>query len=174
MPSLDFTEFSDQEISDIAAYARSLPPVDRVMPPSELGPVYTLLIYKGDIPISAERIDHAAKRPTYPPPLRVSLDLGQHLASTCRGCHGPSLNGGPIQGGDPSWPPARNLTFHTSGLEGWSLAEFTKALREGVRPDGKKVDPVMPIPYTARLQDTEIGALYIYLKSLPPKKYAEK
>ena len=36
MPATDFAQFSDQEISDIAAYIHSLPPVDREMPKSVL------------------------------------------------------------------------------------------------------------------------------------------
>src|SRR5262245_45431171 len=40
MPSTDYTWFSDQEISDIAAYVSSVPPIDKVAPPSVFGPVF--------------------------------------------------------------------------------------------------------------------------------------
>lgn len=174
MPSLDFAYFSDQELSDIAAYVRSVPPVERVMPPTVFGPVFSLLIVKGDIPVSAEVIDHAAPRAKYPPSIAATPELGEHLAHTCRGCHGPSLAGGPIQGGDPKWPPARNLTFDETGLAKWTRMDFLQAMREGKRPDGTAIDPVMPIQYTKNLKDEEIDALYIYLKTIPKKPFGSR
>ncbi len=171
MPAQDFTWFSDQEISDIAAYIRSLPPVDREMPPSSLGPIFALILVNGDFPLAAERLDHESPRPKYPPPLTASVELGKHLGTTCQGCHGHDLSGGPVIGGDPTWPPARNLTFDESGLAEWSLEDFEKALREGVRPNGETINPVMPIALTKNLQDTEIEALYLYLKTIEKKPF---
>lgn len=172
MPSLDYTWFSDQEISDIAMYIQSMPKVDTVMPPTTLGPIFAMLIARGEIPISAERIDHTAERPKYPPRVdAVSMELGKHLATTCTGCHGATLSGGPIPGGDPNWLPARNLTFHDTGLATWTLEQFTKALREGVRPDGAAIRIPMPIAYTSKLGDEEVESLYEYLKTVPPKAY---
>jgi mono/diheme cytochrome c family protein len=174
MPSRDFANLSDQEISDIAAYIQSLPAVEKEMPPSELGPIYSLLVVNGEIPISAEVIDHRAKRPKYPPPTgRASLALGKHLGTTCVGCHGDGLSGGPIQGGDPNWLPAKNLTFHETGLAAWSQADFVKAMKEGVRPDGSKIALPMPIAYTKQLKDAEIESLYAYLKTVPPKPFGQ-
>jgi cytochrome c553 len=171
MPSTDFTWFSDQEISDIAAYVRSRPKVERTQPPIVLGPIYAVMLANGVIPISAEVIDHDAPRPAYPPALEPSLELGKHLATTCTGCHAPNFSGGPISGGDPDWPPAQNITFHPSGIGGWTLADFKKALREGVRKDGSRVKPPMPVAYTKNLADAEIEALYVYLKQQPPAAY---
>jgi mono/diheme cytochrome c family protein len=171
MPSTDYARFSDQEISDIAAFIQSLPKVDRIMEPSERGPVMALLVVKGDIPISAELIDHTAARLKYPPPVAATLELGEHLAAVCSGCHGHEFSGGPILGGDPAWPPASNLTFDATGLGKWSLQDFDKSLREGVRPDGRKLDPVMPVAYTARFKPAEIEALYLYFQSVPKKPY---
>jgi cytochrome c553 len=171
MPSLDYTWFSDQEISDIAAYISNAPPIDRVAPATMFGPVFSLLIAKGDIPISAEIIDHQKPRAKYPPSVAPTLELGQHLANTCSGCHDTGFAGGPIKGGDPSWPPARNITFHSTGLEKWSLNDFKTALRTGTRPDGTKIVAPMPIAYTSKLLDPEIEALYLFLKAQPALPY---
>ncbi|MEX2327710.1 MAG: c-type cytochrome, partial [Pseudomonadales bacterium] len=102
MPSGDFTNFSDQEISDIVTYIESLPAIDRVMPPTVLGPAMAIMILNGEMAVSAEVIDHTAPRPVYPPAIAPTLELGAHLANTCTGCHGNNLSGGPIAGGDPS------------------------------------------------------------------------
>ncbi|MFZ5896766.1 MAG: c-type cytochrome [Myxococcota bacterium] len=171
MPASDFAAFSDQEVSDIAAYIHSLPPVDRVMPQSELGPIYSFLIASGKVPLSAETIAHDAPRSALPPAVAVSNELGKHLGLTCTGCHGEGLSGGKIDAGDPSWPPAKNLTFHETGLAKWSIEDFRKALKDGVRPDGTKINPIMPIAYTSKLAPEEIDSLYLYLKSIPHKPY---
>lgn len=169
MPSLDFTWFSDQEVSDIAHYISRLPPVDRVMPPSEIGPVLSMLIVTDEFPISAEILDHEAKRPTHPPELEPTAELGKHLATTCIGCHGPGFSGGAIPGGDPAWPEATNLTPHESGLGDWNKDQFRTALREGKRPDGSDIRMPMPIAFTKNLKDEELDALFLYLSGLEPK-----
>jgi mono/diheme cytochrome c family protein len=174
MPAQDFTNLSDEEISDIVAYIKSVPPVARQMPPIVIGPVLATLITANEWPISAERIDHVARRPVYPPAMVTSLELGAHLASVCTGCHGQKLTGGPVAGGDPSWPPAANLMPDRSGLAGWSLADFRKALREGIRPDGRKLDAAMPVSFTSQFEDTEIESLYDYLKTVPPAPTASR
>lgn len=45
---------------------------------------------------------------------------------------------------------------------------FAAMLRSGRRPDGSEIQ-VMPFESLRELNDTEIGALYAYLTSLPPK-----
>src|SRR5690606_17898125 len=52
MPSQDFERMSDQELSDVVAYIRSLPPVDNQMPPRALGPMGKLLLATGQIRLS--------------------------------------------------------------------------------------------------------------------------
>ncbi len=67
------------------------------------------------------------------------------------------------------WPPAPNLTPDPeTGLGPWSQDEFFRALREGKRPDGSSIDPVMPWRNTAEMTDLELGAIWAYLRSLPP------
>ena len=171
MPSTDFTWFSDQEISDIAAFVRSQPKVERSQPPLVVGPIYAVMLANGFLPISAEVIDHEAARLRYPPALEPSVALGKHLAATCTGCHGQNFSGGPISAGDPDWPPAKNITFHASGIGGWTLEDFRKALREGLRKDGSQIQPPMPIAFTKNLADAEIEALYVFLKQQPPAAY---
>jgi len=169
MPCQDFTWFSDQEISDIVAYIKSRPAVDRQMPDSTLGPVLAMLIATGKIPLGAEELDHKTPREKLPPRIAATVELGKHLGATCSGCHGAGFAGGEIVGGDPAWPHARNLTFHETGLAKWSLDDFKKALREGIRPDGTKIDKVMPTPYTSQLKDAEIEALYMFLQTVEKK-----
>lgn len=171
MPAGDFLRMTDQELSDIVAYIGSVPPVDNEVPPPAFGPLGRLLVATGQLPIPAEEIaDHDAPHERIPPPAEVSLEFGRHLAGTCIGCHGTDLAGGPISGGDPSWPPARNLTPHPEGLEAWSLGDFLTAMRSGTRPDGSALREPMTfvIPGAQAMTDVELEALWTYLQSLPP------
>jgi mono/diheme cytochrome c family protein len=162
---------SDRELSDIVTFIRSQPPVDRVMPPPALGPIGKVLIATGKFTLSADLIGpgngpHAAT----PPETEPTAAFGRHIAGTCMGCHREDLGGGPIVGGDPSWPPAANLTPGPQGIGEWTLAQFSTALREGRRPDGRALRAPMSgiMPYAQKMTDVELEALWAYLRSVPP------
>lgn len=174
MPVIDYTLLSDQEIGDVVTYVRSVPPVDRTMPAAYLGPVVRAQLVFGGLQSSAEMIDHAAPRPARPPAAAVSEAYGEHLASVCVGCHNTAFSGGPIVGGDPSWPPAANLTPDPSGIGAWTEADFLVAMREGRRPDGSAISPVMPWRFYAKLSDTDLKAMYTYLHALPGKPVGQR
>jgi len=171
MPSVDFQYMSDQELSDIASYIHSLPRVDNTVPRSSFGPVGMMLVATGKIPFSASMLaSHDAPHPVFPPVESASADFGKHLASVCMGCHGADFSGGPIAGGDPSWPPARNLTPDATGLKGWTYDQFLAAVTEGRRPDGTALrSPMKEVaPYGKSMTDVERQALWAYLQALPP------
>ena len=171
MPAEDFQHMSDQELSDIISYIRSLPPVDNTVPKSTFGPLGKVLVATGKMRLSASLIaSHTAAHQVRPPEEAVSTAFGQHLASVCMGCHGPDFSGGPIAGGDPSWPPARNLTPDATGLKGWTYDQFVAALASGQRPDGTALRAPMTLitSYGRSMKDVERRALWAYLQSLPP------
>ena len=47
--------------------------------------------------------------------------------------------------------------------------KFVAMIRTGKRPDNSAVSSVMPFPTLKNMSDTELGALYVYLKTLPPR-----
>jgi mono/diheme cytochrome c family protein len=176
MPAVDFQLMSDQELSDVVAYVRSMPAVDNEVEPVRLGPVGRVLVSLGAIPLSADEIpSHTAMHAVNPPPPEVSTAFGRHLAGVCSGCHGATFVGGPIPGGDPAWPPARNLTPHAQALGPWRYEDFVTALREGTRPDGSALLAPMStiLPYARNMTDVELEALWEYLRALPPVPPAE-
>ena len=175
MPSEDFARMSDEELSDIVAFIRSLPPVDREVPPPSFGPVGLLLVATGKLPLSAETLAARAEHPARPPRPEPTATFGDHLAQPCRGCHRADMRGGPIAAGPLDWPPAANLTPHADGLAGWSYDEFARVMRTGVRPSGRKVRPPMAavVSFTSKLSDVELRALWAYLSSLAPAPTGE-
>jgi mono/diheme cytochrome c family protein len=171
MPSEDFQLMSDQELSDIVAYIKSVPAVDHEVPAPTWGPIGKLLIATGRLPLAAERVaSRGNTHPLNPPPTDASVEFGRHLAGGCMGCHRENYAGGPILSGDPSWPAARNLTPHAEGLSNWTYDQFVRAMRDGVRPDGAALKPPMTLitPYAKKITDVEMQALWKFLQSLPP------
>lgn len=171
MPAQDFQLMSDQELSDVVAYIRSMPPVDATVPPVSLGPLGTVLVATGALPLSVDIIGvHDRAHIARPPAAEVSVEFGRHMATVCSGCHGEAMAGGKVVGGDPAWPPAANLTPHADGVGEWSYSQFVTAMREGVRPDGGHLRAPMDgvVTFTRRMTDTELEALWAYLRSTPP------
>ena len=166
MPAIDYQRLSDREVSDVAAFIESRPSVDTVQPPTKLGPIGKALIAFKKMPLSAEMIDHSLASVALPPEEAVNVDFGEHIVQTCVGCHGADFAGGPIAGGPPDWPPASNLRNTEEGLAAWTEANFIKAMREGTRPDGSAINPIMPWEMLGKLSDTELKAMWVYFSGL--------
>lgn len=169
MPSYEWTELSHYDLAAIIAFARSVPTKTTDAGQFEVGPVGRLLYLAGELPlIPAEKMNHDLK--PVAPQRGPTQEYGKYLASGCIGCHGDGLSGGPIPGGDPSWPAAANLTAHETGLKDWSAEDFAKFFRTGKRPDGTEVHASMPVKAVSESStDDDLRAIYEYLRSVPPK-----
>ncbi|HSR11241.1 MAG TPA: cytochrome c [Thermodesulfobacteriota bacterium] len=55
-----------------------------------------------------------------------------------------------------------------AGIGKWSEADFLRALRGGVRPDGANFFPAFPYPSFTLISDADLKDLYAFLRSLPP------
>ena len=166
MPSEAYYHFNDSDLGAVIAYVKSMPPVDQETPKPSIGPIARILSVLTPFPlVPARMIDREAQRPA-PVAIGVTKEYGEYLLKTggCTSCHNSHLSGGnAIQG-----VKVANLT--PAGIGKWSEADFTKALRTGVRPDGRILSAVMPWPYTKFLTDDEIKAMWMYLQSLPPRQ----
>jgi mono/diheme cytochrome c family protein len=118
--------------------------------------------------VGAQRANAAADVAAGP---GVSLDRGRHLAKVigCTDCHTANLGGGPLYD-DPThlvlWAP--NLTTGAGGLLAHhSAADFARAVRRGIGPDGKRL-LVMPSWDYAALTDADLASIYAYVRSVPP------
>lgn len=171
MPARNYWHMGDADVGSLVAYLRTVPAVDRELPATSFGLVGRVLLLKGDLDgmFEAREIDHMARR-SAPPAADTTADYGRYLAEIggCTGCHGPTLSGGPIPGMPPETKPSANIT--PEGIGGWTEQDFFKALREGVRPNGTAIDSTqMPIRLTREMTDLETKAIYLYLRTVPPK-----
>jgi mono/diheme cytochrome c family protein len=172
MPSEEFTNMTDEDLSSIVVYLEQAPPVDREVPRTHFGPIGRVLLALNRLEIlTAPKTQHPET--TGDTVEKSGREYGRYLAdvSGCHGCHGHGLSGGQVAG-PPGLPPAANLT--PAGLQGWTERDFTRALRRGVRPDGSTINDFMPWRTYAAMTDDELHALWSYLRSVPPKPFGNK
>ena len=105
-----------------------------------------------------------------------SVERGAYLAAAagCDQCHTDREHGGrPYAGGR-----AIETRFGTivtpnitpdirTGIGGWSVADFTRAMRWGVAPDASHYLPAFPFPYYSRLTLRDLADLKAFLDSVP-------
>lgn len=172
MPSDVFAHLSAQDLAAVIAYLKTIPSVTRVLPPTELGPIGRMLVATNKAPlVMARQIDHDAPVPTMPPE-GETVEYGHYLVESggCFVCHGKNLSGGKFAGG-PDDPPASNIT--PTGIGTWTEAEFFRAFREGKRANGTPINEFMPWKFMGRMTDSELRAIYLYLKTVPARPYGE-
>lgn len=163
MPSEEFQHLSDEDAAAIIAYIRSVPPVDRELADSRVGPLGHVLYATGQLPLMpAEIIDHTP-RARRAPPAGVTREYGQYLVSVggCTGCHGSNLGGSSGHG-----PASPNIT-PAGVVARWSEADWIRAMRTGKRPDGTAIKDPMPWKAVGMMSDDELRAMWMYLHTIP-------
>jgi mono/diheme cytochrome c family protein len=167
MPTDAFYYINDADLANTIAYLKTIPAVDAGIPARKVGPLPRALYLMTDFPlVAAENVPSSGPRPAVVP-VGATREYGDYLATTgaCKSCHLADLAGGvPVERNVFS----ANLTPRAIGK--WTEADFRKALREGIRPDGRVLSAVMPWPYTRFMTDEEIHALWLYVHSVPPKR----
>ena len=168
MPTRDFAALSDADTADLIAYVKSRPPVDRTLAPSYIGPVGRALFAFGQLPMLEARLidQHAAHV------VRIesgpTVEFGNYLARACTGCHGQHFSGGPIPGVPPDFPTPANITPDmATGIGAYTKDDFYRVFREGRKRDGSAVDTFMPWQAMGRFTNTELDALWAYLRTVP-------
>lgn len=172
MPSPFFRDISDNDVRAVVAYMRTIEPVSNVVPTSE----YT-------IPLP----------PAYGPPVGEVLDVsrddslayGTYLAVTlghCIECHTPMIEGRHdftrTNEGERVFPNlfdlghtvvSRNITPHPElGIGHWTDNELKRAITRGISRDGRQHLAGMAYPYYATMNDEDLDAIIVYLRSVPP------
>ncbi|MFK3797902.1 c-type cytochrome [Pseudomonas sp. NPDC088444] len=98
-----------------------------------------------------------------------AIQRGEYLARAgdCMACH--TVKGGePYAGGLGLETPigavyATNITPDpVHGIGAYTLEDFDKAVRHGIRRDGSSLYPAMPFPSYAKVSDQDIADLYAY------------
>jgi len=141
-----FSNMSDQDLGDLIAYLKHIPPVDSVTRAIRYGPIIPIFPAIGMFTPAAELIDHDVPRPT-DPIAGATKEYGSYLSVICAECHGTSVG---------------------RKFEKWSEDDFIRSFHTGVLPDGRKLGPTMSSNTFRELTDVELSALWLYFTSDKP------
>ena len=142
----DYSSMSDQDLGDLIAYLKQVPPVDANYPEMRYGPILPVLSNIELLAPAAEKIDHNASRPVDPMP-GATAEYGKYLSAVCTACHGNGVG---------------------SVVKNWKQDEFIRTFQTGILPDGKQFGPTMSSSTFREMNDTELYALWLYFKSDKP------
>jgi mono/diheme cytochrome c family protein len=142
----DYSTMSDQDLGDLIAYLKHVPPVDTDYPAMRLGPIAAMAPAVGLFTPVADQMDHAAPRPADPAP-GATIEYGRYLSAICFECHSPRL-------GDK--------------LGNWTQADFVRAVRTSVLPNGQHLSAAMSPSTFGEMNDTELAALWLYFRDGRP------
>lgn len=107
----------------------------------------------------------------------TAVERGRYLmaAGGCYACHTDTKNKGePLAGGTAIKTPfgtfyGPNITPDpTYGIGKWSDADFIRALREGIGPDGRHLFPAFPYTSFTKITDSDLKDLKAYIFSVKP------
>ena len=183
LPVMEFTEMSDEDITAIVSYLRTMEPVRNVVPPSEYSFLGKALLAFGAL---------KPQGPRKTPPVAVRPDstatYGSYIANNvanCLGCHtardlktgaftGPLFAGGFPMPAEYA-PEMEGYVFMTPNLtpnkaDGvmalWDEETFIQRFQVG------RLQPGSPMPWEAfaLMNEMELKALYRYLISLEAQK----
>jgi mono/diheme cytochrome c family protein len=106
------------------------------------------------------------------------IDRGRYLAraGNCVSCH--TSAGGPAFAGGLAFETSFGKLYSSNitpdpetGIGKWSIEEFGRALREGMRPSGEHLYPAFPYTAYTKISDADVQALYAYLKIIKPVRF---
>ena len=136
----DYSTMSDQDLGDLIAYLKQIPPVDTNDVEMRYGPLLPIFSRIGLFMPAAERIDHGAPHPIDPGP-GATVEYGAYLSAVCTACHGNNIG---------------------NVVKTWGQDKFFRTFNTGVLPNGKQFGPTMSSDTFRELTDTELTALWLY------------
>lgn len=173
MPYLGFAVMSDQDLSAVIAYLRSLEPANNLIPAREL-PQPLLDSLPPHRPI-AEPVAH--------PDEGNPVEYGAYLATigNCVDCHTPfTPQGQPIMelafsGGrflDGMWgtTSSANITPAPSGIPHYDESLFISTMRT-CRSGARELHQLMPCRFFNQMTDGDLAAIFAWLQTLEPVQH---
>jgi mono/diheme cytochrome c family protein len=175
---------SDEDLTAVISYLRSVPAKKNVVPPDEYGPLAKVLLVMLE-PTKPKTPKYVAKAAG---PEGISVARGRYLANGpafCAGCHtpanpftgfqfsGPLFSGEGMAEPDPLDPTqefiAPNLTPdpETGIMASWPEEAFVARIRTGRVYAGSK----MPWENFQQMTDEDVRSLYRYLKTVPKARH---
>ncbi len=169
MPYENFRLLSDEDLASIIVYLRSIPPVRREVPRTEL--IFPVKYLINSAP-------HPLTEPVGAPDTSTAIKRGEYLVKTggCRDCHTPQhqgqfitqleLGGGFVLRGPWGEKASANITPAPSGIPYYDEALFVEAMRTGM-VKARELSQIMPWWNLRGLTDDDLKSMFAYLKTVP-------
>jgi mono/diheme cytochrome c family protein len=173
MPYPDFRYASDEDLASVIVYLRSIPPIRKALPPTEIIFPVKYLIRTVPQPIT---------EPVPEPDLSTPVKRGQYLVTiaACADCHTPQTKGQPIRGlefaggfileGPWGRVASANITPDASGISYYDEALFLEMIHTGY-VKARKINQIMPWEDFRNLTDEDLKGIFAYLRTLKPVKH---
>jgi hypothetical protein len=173
MPYPDYSHLSDEDLASVVVFLRSLAPVHRERPKTEIIFPVKYLIRSVPQPITS---------PVPAFDLSTPVKRGAYLVTVagCADCHTPQVKGQPVKGlefagGIPFKGPwgnvaSANITSDASGISYYDEALFVQVLRTGY-VKARELNQIMPWWDYRGMTDDDLKAIFAYLRTLPPVKH---
>jgi mono/diheme cytochrome c family protein len=179
MPYKNLAQMSREDLYSLIAYLRTLPSIKNDPPERSL-----------DFPVNliVRTIPSDSVQPEKAPQPSDGLAYGKYLvtSASCAACHTPrdghgknipglDFAGGfkmPLPGG--AFVTTANITpDKETGIGNWTKKQFIDSIRDGAKAQTQAVKPGefnswMPRSQFAGMTDTDLGAIYDYLRTVPP------
>ncbi|HUZ59458.1 MAG TPA: c-type cytochrome [Hanamia sp.] len=180
MPYHYYGKMDKEDIYDIIAYIRSLPPIENKVPDRSID--FPMNFIVNTIPVKASF--------TVKPPKSDTIKYGAYLvnAAACMECHTPVKKGQVIpelafSGGRDFHMPngvvnSANITpDKTTGIGGWSVEQFVARFKAYENPANlpamaaNEVNTIMPWSMLGGMDTSDLRSIYAYLQTLKPIKH---
>ena len=176
MPYSEFSALSEEDGKAIVVYLRTLPPVKNAIARSEVKFPISFFIKFAPRPLDG---------PVPEPDQKDPVQNGKYLAKVtgCKFCHTPvddhhqTVAGREFSGGQefPGGLRSANITPHATGIGARDQQAFIGMFRAWAGTPVEalpKIDPkqntLMPWLLRAHMSDEDLGALYAFLRTVPP------
>jgi len=142
MPYSTYRQMSDEDVTSIVVYLRSIPAVHNALPPTQVGFPVNYLVRAAPQPVTA---------PVSGPEVHDVVQRGKYLATL-------------------GHVASANITPDATGISYYDEATFVNALRTGY-VGAQKLSSIMPFGEFKNLDDDDLKAIFAFLRTLPPVKH---
>jgi mono/diheme cytochrome c family protein len=173
MPYSYMRIMSDEDLASIIVYLRSIPPIHKALPKTQL--IFPVNYLNRSLP-------QPITEPVPQPDVSTPVKRGSYLVTLvgCTDCHTPQLKGQPIRslefaGGvilEGPWGrvASANITPDPSGISYYDEVLFLEMVHTGY-VKARKINQVMPWEDYRNFADEDLKAIFAYLRTLKPAKH---
>jgi len=168
----DYRYMSDEDLAAVVVYLRSLPPVRKELPSTEINFPVKYLMRSAPQPVES----------VAPPDLSSPIKRGEYLVtvSGCADCHTPQRRGQHIPGlefaggfvleGSWGYCASANITPDASGISYYDETLFLQAMGTGF-VKARQLNQIMPWWHYRNMTDEDLKAIFAYVRTFKPVRH---